>query len=231
MWTYFDARGKMFLRAKSYYSFGSSLHNVLQRFHDAGDTGVETKEQVLAAYEENWIDAGFSSPEEMADAFGEGREILERYVEEAAARDTGAKTLFVEKQLREDLGDFVLLGRVDRVDEYPDGRLEIVDYKSGRSGVSEDEVATDLAMSIYQLLLKRRFQDRQVSATIIALRSGESATATLDDEQLREVEMAVKELGVEILNANWEERPIVRKSLCEHCDFLRLCRQSPGFGT
>ena len=160
-WTYVDERGKWYLRSKSYYSFGSTLHRVLERFHDAGDAGVTTTDQVLAAYEESWIDAGFSSADEMAEAFGEGKLILERHVEEARSRATTAKVLLLERQLRYDMGEFVLLGRLDRVDEHEDGTLEIVDYKSGRQDVSEDEVKTDIAMACYQLLVKRKYPDRQ----------------------------------------------------------------------
>ena len=71
-WTYADARGRPYLRAKSYYSFGSTLHRVLEKFHQAPDDGVPTVQQMAAEYEESWIDAGFSNAAEMAEAYGEG---------------------------------------------------------------------------------------------------------------------------------------------------------------
>ena len=39
---YVDDRGKWYLKAKSYYSFGTTLHRVLERFHDA-DIVVATR--------------------------------------------------------------------------------------------------------------------------------------------------------------------------------------------
>lgn len=228
-WTYVDARGKWYLRSKSYYSFGSTLHRVLERFHDAGDSGVQTTEEVMAAYDESWIDAGYSSAEEMAEAYGEGRDILERHVQQAAAKPSEAKTLFVERQLRKDLGEFALIGRVDRVDEYPDGTLEVVDYKSGREGVSEEEVASDIAMTSYMLLLKHKFPDRPVRARIIALRTGISAAASLSEEELVRFERDLIVLGREILHEDYSESIPVYKPLCPRCDFLPLCRQHPEF--
>ena len=144
LWTYVDARGKWYLKAKSYYSFGSTLHKVLERFHDSGDTGVTTVGDALKVYEESWLEAGYASPEEMQEAFGEGREIVINTIEEELKRDPGVRTVAVEKFLRCDLGPFVLIGRVDRLDQYPDGTLEIVDYKSGRLNVTEDDVKSDL---------------------------------------------------------------------------------------
>jgi len=228
-WTYVDVRGRWYLRSKSYYSFGSTLHRVLQRFHDADDAGVTTTDEVMTAYEESWIDAGFSSAEEMAEAFGEGKQILDRYVREATVKETTAKTIFVERQFRYDMGDFVLIGRLDRVDKHEDGTYEVVDYKSGRGGVTEEEVATDIAMSCYQLLLRRRFPDHPVRATIIALRTGASASAALRDEELSVFEADIRNLGIEILNREYPDLEPVYKPLCPHCDFLPLCRQHPDF--
>jgi putative RecB family exonuclease len=228
-WTYVDDRGKWYLRSKSYYSFGSTLHRVLERFHDSGDAGVQTTDEVMAAYEESWIDAGYASAEEMAEAFGEGRQILERHVQEAMAKPREAKTIFVERQFRKDLGDFALIGRVDRVDEYPDGTIEIVDYKSGREGVTEEEVATDIAMASYQLLLKHKFPDRPVRARIIALRTGASAAAAMNDAELAQFERDLIRLGQEILGEDYPELTPVFKPICPRCDFLPLCRKHPEF--
>lgn len=228
-WTYIDERGKWYLRSKSYYSFGLTLHKVLERFHNADDAGVQTVHQALAAFEENWIEAGFSSAEEMAEAFGEGKELIERHVEEALAQPSTANTLYVEKMLRKDLGEFVLLGRLDRVDEYEDGTIEVVDYKSGRSGVSEEDVATDLAMCCYQLLLRHQFPDRPVRAAIIALRAGTSASASMTDEEATQFENDIKALGITILNREFADLTPVPKPLCPTCDFLPLCKKHPEF--
>ena len=87
--------------------------------------------------------------------------------------------------LKWDLGPFVLTGRIDRIDEHSeDGALEIVDYKSGRLDVTEEDVKGALAMSIYQLLVKRNHPDRRVFATIHALRGGVTASASFSDEEL-----------------------------------------------
>lgn len=230
-YTYVDDRARWLLRAKSYYSFGSTLHRVLQRFHDSGDAFVTTTSEVLAAYEESWIDAGFSSAEEMAEAYGEGKEILERHVAETLARPVAARTLFVEHQLRHDFGDFVLIGRLDRVDEYEDGTLEVVDYKSGRESVSEEDVAADIAMSCYQLLLKKKYPDKPVRARILALRSASSASHALTEFEMEEFEKDIATLARMILNENFDERKPVRKPMCEYCDFLPACRQDPDYGS
>jgi putative RecB family exonuclease len=217
------------MRAKSYYSFGNSLHRVLERFHDAGDAGVETTHEALAALEESWLDCGFSSPDEMADAYGEGKAIIERYVEEHSVAKAGVNTLFVEKLLKSDLGEFILVGRADRIDEHEDGTLEIVDYKSGRESVCAGDVADDIAMGCYQLLLRRLYPDRPVKATIVCLRSGEQATHQMSEEELSEFTFALTDIGHRMLCHDYFELEPTFKGLCRQCDFLTLCRKHQDF--
>ena len=228
-WTYVDDRGKWYIKARSHYSFGATLHRVLERFHDSNQNGVETTAEVMAAYEESWISAGFSSAEEMAEAHGEGKEILERHVREEAFQPAGAKTLFVEKQLKLDLGPFVLVGRLDRVDEHEDGSLEVIDYKSGRETVSAEDVQADIAMSCYQLLLRSQYPDKPISATVLALRSGEKASHGMSVEEMAEFESDIRFIGSQILAHDYEMLVPTFKRICGGCDFLTICRKHEDF--
>lgn len=228
-WTYLSPRGRWFIRSKSTFSFGLALHGALEQFHSGGSAGVPTKDEMIAAYEESWIDAGFANAEEMAEAFGEGKEILSRYVDEHEAARAGAKTIEVERTYRIDYDDFTLTGRIDRLDEHEDGSLEIVDYKTGRQSVTEEDVRGDISMGIYQLLVSRSYPGRKVSATIMALRSGQSATASLTQQELDDLEFDVLTLGRMILNHEWAEMPPVKKDLCKDCDFLKLCERDPRY--
>ncbi len=225
-----DDRGKWYLRAKSYYSFGSTLHKVLERFHDAGDTGVQTTAEAMAAYEENWIDAGFSNAEEMSEAYGEGKTILEKHIERESKRTVSAETILVERILKCDYDLFRLVGRIDRLDRHEDGTLEIIDYKSGRETVSAEEVAADIAMACYQLLVSKQYPGHPVMATIIALRSGEQASAAMSLEDLAAFEVDICKLGGEIVSSDdFYDRVPVFKRLCRQCDFIPMCRKHEDF--
>ncbi len=228
-WTYVDERARWFLKSKRYFSFGATLHKVLQRFHDRADVGVATTYQALGALEENWLDAGYSSAQEMQEALGDGKEIISAYVDRELALPTTAKTKYVEKLLKIDLGPYILVGRLDRVDECDDGSLEIVDYKSGRLAVSDDEVAGDLAMSCYQLLLKHLHPECTVKATILALKTGNKASYSMSDVELEEFRCDLIVLGTEILHRDFFEAAPRWKPICGDCDFTVLCRRHQDF--
>ena len=113
-----------------------------------------------------------------------GQEMMQAYHAAASERrEHGVETLFTEKTIKTDMGPFILSGRVDRIDRHPDGTLEVVDYKSGRLETTQEEVSDDLAMNIYQLILRRSYPGSRVMATIYCLRSGVHASAELADAE------------------------------------------------
>ncbi|MEI6513154.1 MAG: PD-(D/E)XK nuclease family protein [bacterium] len=228
-WSYIDPRGKFYMRSKPFYSFGTTLHRALQRFHQSGGAGVSTLQDVIADYESVWVDAGYESEESSQEHHELGKRFLESYVQAEEEAVITSHTLFVEKQLRKDMGDFYLVGRIDRVEEYDDGRIEIVDYKSGRTNILPEEVKTDLAMSIYQLLARYHYPEQENFATIIALRDNSRGSASLSNQELDELESDILFLANEILNADYMNLSPIYKPICRDCDFNPLCRRDTEF--
>lgn len=229
-WTYESQQGQWFLRSRGYFSFGLSLHRALQEFHKTGGTGIATTGALLSAFEENWLDAGYGSADEMQAAFGEGKAILTRYAEEESGAQSAGTVIHVEKNLKKSMGEWDLVGRADRIDELDDAGIEVVDYKSGRSGVTEEIVATDIAMSAYALMVQDLFPERPISARIIALRGqGPPVRHRFSPGELSEFEFSVRELGDTIRNHYWEEFRPIPKALCATCEFLTLCKRDPEF--
>jgi len=204
-------------------SFGGSLHRALHDFYAAGGHDTHTVDQFVERLDNTWISIGYGSRDEEREHREFGVRILEDFYTNSKS---GARTLFTERQLREDMGDFVLIGRIDRLDARPDGALEIIDYKTGRESVTEAEVAFDLAMGIYQLLVKHKHPDRRVIATIHCLRTGLSASTELQPEALAELERFVREAASKLLAITEDmEIPPVRKDVCDGCQFFTLCER------
>ncbi len=226
-WSYIDRRYQWFVKAKSYYSFGVSLHQVLERFHDSQDLGVQTTGEAVAALEENWMTSGYSSPEEAAEALAEGRVMVEGYVATAVEEEEGSTTLFVEKDLQKDMGDWTLSGRIDRISERKDGKIEIVDYKSG--SLPPESPIYDIAMGCYALLATPLFPEKEIITTIVSLRNGARASAERSQDELAEFEADIRKLASDILNRDYPTIDPKPKPLCTHCDFLRVCATHPDF--
>jgi len=220
---YIDKIGKFYSRSTPGLSFGSSLHGVLQRFHLNG--GIATPQELVDDLRSSWISAGYESAEQEREYFEAGIRILTSYHQDYhAGHYAQAETIATEKTLSHDYGTYKLTGRVDRIDKHPDGALEVVDYKSGRSDVTEDEVAASLAMRCYQLILRRLYPESAVRGTIYCLSTGKLATHQLEESAMIALESEIAVIVNRIQSIEWDEVRPVPVDVCPDCEFLSRCR-------
>jgi RecB family exonuclease len=231
---YVEGLGKFYRKPRAGFSFGASLHSVLEELHQRGDLAGIPRESLKATLEEKWRSQGYQSPEQEAAYKLEAVRILESWHREAVEAAAEAvpdappppTTLFTEKTLSMDLSDEIALsGRVDRIDEHHDGALEIVDYKSGRESVAPDDVRESLAMGIYQVLLKHRFPERRVFATLTALRTGASASHEQTPAEREALALECLETGERLRTRDWSQVLPVVNPHCDHCDFRPHCER------
>lgn len=222
---YIDKIGRYYYRPRPGNAFGGTLHRVLQSFHQPGAEPPPV-ERVIEEYRQAWVSIGYASEDEEKEYMEKGERILRSYHSSTPAEEV--KTLFTEKTVKWDMGEFVLNGRLDRLDEHTDGSLEIIDYKSGRLSITEDEVRDNLAMSVYQLIVGKLNPGRRVFASIYCLAGGMKASAELSSEELLEVDESTRGVASAIMGAD-EFRPRQWEG-CSSCDFHRLCSRQPWFG-
>jgi len=226
-YTYIDKIGRFYYQPKAYHSFGASLHRTLEQFHEAGGVQTQSPDDLVHKLHEVWTPLGYASAAEENEHIKIAEQLLAHYYASSYAEE-GVRTLFTEKPLKCSMGEFDLMGRLDRLDEHSDGSLEVVDYKSGRITVTEEDVRNDLGMSIYAYLVHRVFPDREVRGTIHALRSGERATVLFSEEDLQEIEGHIAAIAADILQTDEDSyiEPVWLPNVCPRCDYLRLCART-----
>lgn len=227
---YIEKLGRFYRRPRAGFSFGATLHNVLEEFHARGGVEAVPVERLTEALAEKWQSQGYQSKEQEAAYKLEAERILSVYhaaAEKAAqSPDPPPHVLLTEKTLSQDLSpEIKLSGRVDRVDEHHDGTLEIVDYKSGREFVTEDDVRSAPAMSVYQALVKHAYPDRDVKATIVALRTGASASHALTDDERTDLLAECLDTGEYLLRKDWDGVLPVLNDHCPDCDYRPHCER------
>jgi RecB family exonuclease len=214
---YYYVRGLRWGLMTAGHAFGGTLHRTLETFHRDG--AQAPLEVLLETYRATWTDAGYADAAEAARHFEAGEELLRRY--HAVAGETARETIAVETTLRVDYPAFALFGKIDRLDRLASGELQVVDYKSGRLTVSEQDVRDSRALAIYQLLVARRHPGVLVSAAILCLRSGEMAAIHRSPDELDAVESEVSALVATIL-ADTTFHPTPGPH-CVECPFFRIC--------
>jgi RecB family exonuclease len=219
---YYYHRGLRWGEMNAASSLGGSLHRALQEFHAAGPLAPPSLDALIDTFRSRWISAGYQDDAEEAVHRSAGEAILRQYFEMAPA--AGRETILVERQVKWEYPEFILTGKLDRLDRLPGGELEVVDYKSGRREVTEAEVRGSLAMAVYQLIVSRLHSDTPVAATILCLPTGASATVRRTPEELDEIEREIRAVAQRILAESLYE-PTAGPH-CERCAFQRICPAS-----
>lgn len=127
-------------------------------------------------------------------------------------------TATAEKTLYSRIGNFELKGRLDRLDLFPDGRLRIVDYKTGKP----DKNKFAIQLYIYTLLVK----NPDVSTYIYSTRSfagGLPQPQNLNQEALDAVAEEIDDALKEMDNPQVPFRACEGDKSCAFCDFSKIC--------
>lgn len=117
------------------------------------------------------------------------------------------------------IGNYSIIGYIDRVDVYGDN-VHIVDYKTGKREVAAKDVATNLQLGIYALAASVIFPDKNITASLHYLRSGRLKSHTYSQEDLEYVkETLVKRINKIMNDGNFI--PTKNERICSFCDHAR----------
>jgi ATP-dependent DNA helicase UvrD/PcrA len=135
------------------------------------------------------------------------------------SRFATAPPLFAERPFLLYLGGFVVSGRIDAIFGTPEGRWEIVDYKTGRKPPEDDPLA-GLQLDLYALACGEIWGKRaeELTLTYFYLATGEEVSRPADDpEETRKRAIAAL---AGIAAREFDPTP---SEQCRWCDFLSFC--------
>ena len=121
---------------KYYFAFGSALHEVMEYIYNPANSAFPTLAEALAFFENHWnktsfAQKGYASVEKELAGFAEGRRIIETYYAKHAA--DFFHPLSVEMKSTLDIDGLSLISILDRIDYLGDGKVKILDYKTGKT--------------------------------------------------------------------------------------------------
>ena len=215
---------------------GTVVHKVLEDLFDL--PAVErTPEQAQRMLEPTWASLQAAEPalgelfgdegEEVARWLQSCRDVIARYftLEDPSRLEPAERELYVETLLESRL---LLRGFVDRIDIAPDGRIRVVDYKTGRSVSEAFEGKALFQMKFYALVIWKTRGVIPALLQLIYLGNGEILRYEPDEADLRATERKVQAIWDAIARAQearvWRPN---RSRLCSWCAHQSLC---PEFG-
>src|SRR4051795_7882802 len=211
---------------------GTVVHAVLERLFDlpAPERTLASARALLGPQwervrEEEPALAGLFGDDEgaLAGWLTSAETLLERWfdLEDPTRLEPAERELYVETTLDDGLQ---LRGIVDRLDVAPDGRMRVVDYKTGRIPAEAYEAKALFQMRFYALVLWRMHGRLPTLLQLVYLGSGDVLRYAPDEADLMATERKVRALWTAILHAaetgDWRPSP---GRLCDWCDHRARC--------
>ena len=123
-------------KPKYYFAFGTALHAVMEFIFNPQRPGFPSLQETLQFFDSEWSKTtfeqkGYASAEKELEGFAEGRRILETYYEKNEA--SFVHPLSVEMKSTLETDGLSLISILDRMDYLGDGKIKILDYKTGKT--------------------------------------------------------------------------------------------------
>jgi len=214
-------------KQRAHSSVGVATHNALRDFWDLG-TVERTPAAVERLVRQSWIDVGFRDPDQSAHWLAR---TTRRVTEYLRGIDRDRQPLGVERTVSLRTRTLAVTGRLDRLDDR-DGDLVVVDYKTGRAQLTDDDARTSLPLALYAVAAAGMFRRPCTRVELHHVPTGEVlahehtpeslqrkvAEAESIASDLRRADADFAELGVE--SPMFEPRV---SPICTWCDFRAHC--------
>ena len=211
-----------------YQARGTTAHLALQRLYDR-PAAERTPELLYDLFRKAWAEVRITEFEGLFETVEEerawGLESLALLANYFTVEDpTQVEPIDRELDMLEDLDGSVIRGILDRMEETPDGRLVISDYKTGKAPPEQYALPAFFALKIYALLIRRRTGRTPNAVKLIYLNGPTVYEINVTDGQLDAMDRQLRALWAAINTAITQDRfpPRVSK-LCEWCSFQDIC--------
>jgi putative RecB family exonuclease len=205
-------------RDKGYFSFGTTIHKCAEYFYKVKVPPPPSLEKLLQFYEDNWLSAGYESAEEESSYKAYGRELLAKFWE--LHQPDFRMPIAVEWMFNIDIEGVKLRGFIDRIDKLDSGGLEIIDYKTSQELFTNDYLARDLQLTLYQMAVEQSWFLPVEQLTLYHFRTNTHCSCPpRDNARLEEAKRLVLTVAEGIAAARF---PATENEYCP-CDFPEHC--------
>ena len=211
---------------------GAAVHLALARWWDL-PLPRRTAAAARGLLDRGWQRDGFADDAQAERWRGLAGDMVERY---AAGLDSQDEPVGVERTVAVKTGALAISGRVDRVDRRGDG-LVVVDYKTGRSVLTDDDARGSLALALYALACARTLRSPCSTVELHHLPTQRVVSFQHTEDSLARHVRRAEAIAAEAVAAKQaldaggdrdELFPARPSGSCSWCDFSRVCPAAQG---
>jgi RecB family exonuclease len=199
--------------------YGAAIHRVLKTYFDGLRAGRPKNEaELIQLFRDDLASAGIREKYQHELYEKQGVAQLQGFL--ASAQSVSAQDiLHTEESFEIHIGPITVVGRIDRIDQRPDGTVAVVDYKTGKAKDQED-ADESLQLSLYAIAAKEKwgytvgsliFHNLQENVPVITVRS---------EGDLLAARARVEDVAKKIAAGIFDAKPGIH---CNFCAYRSLC--------
>jgi superfamily I DNA/RNA helicase/RecB family exonuclease len=199
--------------------YGASMHRVLKDYFDSVRAErPRTDEQLIEQFRNDLALAGIQEKYQHELYEEQGIAQLRDFLASLRSFAT-PRVLHTEESFEIRVGETVVAGRIDRIDERPDGSVGIVDYKTGKARDQESADAS-LQLSLYAIAAKEKWGYEVGALSFYNLEDNVPVVTTRTEADLVAARNRVQDAAEGIASGKFEARLGMH---CSFCAYRSLC--------
>lgn len=182
-----------------------------------------TLDEIYQIYQQNWLDDWYEDAESKEHYFKAGRKILKEFFEQH--QNNWPIPLYLEMPFRVSLGQYIIKGRIDRIDKIDDNKgIEIIDYKTGSY---KDQLYGDdkMQLLIYQIALENNASSPQKLTYYFLDDKKQGAVSFIGSQaEIKKIKQELIDIIEQIQHSYFPAA--LNEFTCKFCDFKNICAES-----
>jgi len=222
------------VRGKAVFSFGKTMHAVFHEFLKIVNEGQNLSQTNLFGfksstkqktsdfklleeiYEKNWVDEWYENKTQKEEYYKLGKKIIKDFYEDFVKNPPDVLGLEMSFNLK--IGGQTINGRIDRVDQLPNG-VAIIDYKTGKAREKLDADDKEQLL-IYQIAAEEVLKLKPQTLTYYYLNEYQKASFLGTDKDKNVLKDKIVQEIEEIKKSDFKATPGWQ---CSYCDFKDIC--------
>ena len=205
-------------------TMGSVMHIVTEQMTKMEIKGLEPTEEIaLQILAKNWNQFAYLKQRTKEDDDKKSsHEMIQTYLK--WVRDNKNRPVDVEVKFNMMINGALVSGKIDRVEEMPDGRYEVIDYKTGRAKMNKNSIKDDIQMNMYALGVEKLYGKLPARASLFYMKDDKIIPYDIEPIQINKFAKSLGQTIDAIFGEKFPASPKYQK--CKFCEYRGICDEA-----